>query len=78
MDSKEVEDESSEDGEIGPGVFDPGAHLIVVHGDIQTPVQRILNLPMGADGAHQQIGVRGDTADIQALLPAGLTIHGSF
>ncbi len=36
IEAKQIEDETADDGEVGPGVFDAGAHLVVIQHYIKT------------------------------------------
>lgn len=54
IEAKQVEDETTDDGEIGAGIFLAGAHLIVVERDIEAPVKAIFDAPVRTHGRCQR------------------------
>lgn len=74
MEAEEIEDEATECGEIGAGIFLPGPHLIILEGDIETPMDLILHAPMGTNRIGQEASVGSNTADIEPPFDTGLAI----
>ena len=66
VEAKQIENKAADDGEIDAGIFDTGAHLVVIQGDIETSVDLILDAPMSPHHIGQFAGVRGDTGDVEA------------
>ena len=55
--SQEIESDSPGGGEVGGGVFAPGAAAVFVEGYIKAPVELILHAPVPAHGSGERLYV---------------------
>ena len=56
---EQVEGEAAEDGEVLGSVVAAVSGAVLVEGDVEHPVQRVLNRPVAADGAGEVLGREG-------------------
>ena len=61
---EEVEGDVAQDGEVLGGVAGPDAALVLAEGDVEHPVEAVLDAPVVADGAGEGVGVPGEAAEV--------------
>ena len=63
IEAKQIEDETTDDSQIGTVVFYMGPHLVVTQGDIKTTMESVFNTPMSAHRIGQNARLRGNAAE---------------
>ena len=58
----------AEDGEVLRGVAVPGAVVVLVEGDVEDPVEAVLDAPVAADDAGEVSGVGRQAGEVVASL----------
>lgn len=75
IEAEKIEDEATDDSEIGSGIFGTGPHLVVVQCDVESPMDTVLDAPMSSHRVPHNDGIWGDAADVQAPLTTGFTVN---
>ena len=69
---EEVEGEAAQDGEVLGAIVAAVAGAVLVEFDVENPVQRVLDRPVTADGAGENLGGEGRGSDVVAGGGAGV------
>ena len=61
--AKEIQSEAPQEGEVLGGVAQTNPACVVAKGHVETPVQAVLDTPVGSDGMQDAATVRGKRTD---------------